>query len=185
MTSPISPPQRRNTGAKTADDRTISDTLTQPSVSHGSRSDPLLRVPQYDQGTDPGWPPGRSPPTCPRSMRSADTSSACKVSGLLGTSVEVSGSNPDEGIAHASIRFNGNQVDMNSKAMESDGATSSGSALLGTSSTISGSKIKRCHSCRKPQIADEHPPWVRCSGCKHRNHPLCCESEVPEKEVAQ
>jgi len=185
MTSPISPPQKRNVGAGTTKDRAISDTCTQYNVSHGLRSGPLPRVPQYDQTSTLGWPPGLSPPTCPRSMRSASTRSASKVSAPLGTSVEASDSIAGEGRIHASFRYNGSRVCMNSKATDSDETTTSGSILSARSSTVSSSKMERCHSCHKPQNTDECPPWIRCSDCKHKNHPLCCKSEADEVQVVQ
>lgn len=185
MTSAISPPQRRNIRAKTPNARPISGTSTQSSVPHGSQSGPLPRVQQYDGRGNHAWPCGRSPPTCPRSMRPASTSSACKVSGALGTSIEASGPNPGGGIAQAVFLTNSNKAYLNTKSTDSDGTTSSGSALLASSSKVSSGKMKKCHSCRKPQNTDERPPWVRCSKCKHRNHTLCCKSEGPEKEIVQ
>ncbi len=184
MTSTISPPKKRSVGTRTPNNRAISDTIKQSSVPHGSRSVPLPRVPQYDKKTNPDWAPGRSPPTCPRSMRSASTRSACKTPGLLSTAVEASDSNAGQGKVHAFFRVNGSRVHEKSKVTDSDGTTASCSALSARTSTVSSSKTKRCYSCRKPQT-DELPLWIRCSVCKHKNHPSCCKSEAAGKQVVQ
>lgn len=184
MTSTIPPPKKRSVGTRTPNNRAISDTIKQSSVPHGSRSVPLSRVPQYDKKTNPDWAPGRSPPTCPRSMRSASTRSACKTPGLLSTAVEASDSNAGQGKVHAFFRVNGSRVHEKSKVTDSDGTTASCSALSARTSTVSSSKTKRCYSCRKPQT-DELPLWIRCSVCKHKNHPSCCKSEAAGKQVVQ
>ena len=185
MTSPISPPQKRNIAGKAQPGRTINNTSNRASVSQESQSGPLPKTPQYGQRTDQGWPAGRFPPTCPKSMRSAGTSSASKCSSGLKNSIKAPYSNLGGSTAQAWSQANGDPACQNSKTTDSDGTTANSSALLPTSSTVSNSEFKRSHSCRKPLNGDEHLPWVPCLDCGDRDHPWGCKSEGAREEIVQ
>lgn len=185
MALPISPPQRRKFDGKTPYDCEISDPVGQSSVFYGSEPGFQPRVPQYDQATNHGWPHGRSPPTCPRSMRSANASTACDISGLLSTPAGTSRSSAGEDPIHTPCRVNESQTYTEDKAMDLDGTTSSGAAMLESSFTVSSNKIKICHSCRKPENAEKSSPWVQCSDCEHSNEPVCCTFGAAKEQSMQ
>jgi len=84
-TSPISPPQRRDKGAARLNGRTHSGTITTCGTPNGLGSAMGPRIPQYGQKITQDWPSGRSPPTGPRSMRSASIGLAYKSSGAQRT----------------------------------------------------------------------------------------------------
>ncbi|KAI9871721.1 MAG: hypothetical protein M1830_002530, partial [Pleopsidium flavum] len=71
-----------------------------------------------------------------------------------------------------------------SKSINSEGTTSSGRSLSAVSLMALSSKIRKCHSCHKPRMTDNDPPWVRCYDCKRRNHPSCCNPPLAEIDAA-
>ena len=94
MISPISPPQRRSNGPLKANDRTFDGIPMSAGGPHGPQLASPLELPKCDKKATHDWPTGRSPPTCPKSMRSAGTGSVNSSLGHLTTYTEAPCSTP-------------------------------------------------------------------------------------------